>query len=147
MDGMIGDRIRAVRGARQLSLTDVASEADISVATLSRIERGKQTLDLSLFLTILRILEVNPAELLDDEARNAPQGSGVDPLVSRITSLAAAERTRLWRSLAERRQAARQTHASRNVEMQMEELLAQADYLREEIVSMQKRMKSSSRRG
>ena len=144
---MIGDRIRAICSARQMSLTDVASEADISVATLSRIERGKQTLDLGLFLIIMRILQADAADVLTDETNDPTAAtSAVDPLVARITSLAAGDRARLWRTLAERRSAGPQRHTSgRNVALQMEELLAQADYLRGEIVSMQKHMKRNGR--
>jgi len=68
---MIGERIREARNAREWSLTDVATKAHISVATLSRIERDKQTLDLGLFLTLMRILELDPGALLTEDDREA----------------------------------------------------------------------------
>ena len=45
---MVGHRLREARLARHLSLNAVASEADISVATLSRIERDQQRIDVEL---------------------------------------------------------------------------------------------------
>ena len=141
---MIGERIREARNAREWSLTDVATKAHISVATLSRIERDKQTLDLGLFLTLMRILELDPGELLTEDDRAAGDGEGIDPLVARITSLAASERTRLWRALSSRTAPANggdRRHATRNVAIQVEELLAQVEYLHNEVAAVQKRLK------
>src|SRR6266550_1806691 len=96
MENVVGNRLRQARTARQLSLNDVAGRAKISVATLSRIERDKQGIDLGLFLTLSRILKAPPHDLLtaDGDGRDS-----VDPLVHRIASLDAAERARLWREL------------------------------------------------
>ncbi len=139
---MIGERIREVRNARGLSLSDVAVKAEISVATLSRIERDKQTIDLGLFLTLMRILQLDPAELLHNE--EGDDADGIDPLVARITSLAAAERAQLWRALSDRSVPVRgrdRRHATRDVALQVEELLAQVEYLHNEIESVRKRLK------
>ena len=140
---MIGARIREVRTARQLSLTEVAQKARISVATLSRVERDKQTLELGLFLSLMRILEVDPAELLGAEERGEAAMEGLDPLAARITALAAAERARLWRTLASR--TIRHDHHRRNalqdIALQVEELLAQLDYLRTEVEVVRKRLR------
>lgn len=143
MNSMIGERIREARNAREWSLTDVATKAHISVATLSRIERDKQTLDLGLFLTLMRILELDPGELLTEDDREAVEGKGIDPLVARITSLAASERTRLWRALSTRnasRIGVDRQHATRNIALQVEELLAQVEYLHNEVAAVQKRL-------
>lgn len=140
---MIGERLREARSAQGMSLSDVAGKAEISVATLSRIERDKQTLDLGLFLNLMRILQLNPAELLRDEDHDGDSGN-VDPLVTRITSLGAGERTRLWRALSERAGPGRtkdRRRATRDVAMQVEELLAQVEYLHNEIEAVRKRLK------
>jgi transcriptional regulator with XRE-family HTH domain len=140
---MIGARIREVRTARQMSLTDVAERAHISVATLSRVERDKQTLELGLFLSLMRILEMDPAELLGAEERGDGPLEGLDPLVARITSLAAAERAHLWRTLASRT-ATHERHrrnATQDIALQVEELLAQLDYLRNEVEVVRKRLR------
>jgi transcriptional regulator with XRE-family HTH domain len=137
---VIGERLRAVRQSQHLSLNHVAEKAHISVATLSRIETNKQTLDLGVFLILAKILNTPPQEFLTDGS----EAEGTDPLVTRITSLDSRERTMLWRDLAAARRdggrTARRSQA-RNISNQVEELLAQVDFLREEIESVQQRVK------
>jgi transcriptional regulator with XRE-family HTH domain len=133
---MVGTRIRAARQSRNLSLTELAGRADISAATLSRIERDKQNLDLGLFLTLTRILKLTPHEVLGDDEE------GVDPLVRAISGMQTGDRAQLWRSLA----AERKTHRSRKndarqVVNEVDELLAQVDFIRGEIESVQKRLR------
>lgn len=69
---MVGERLRQARVARQMSLADVAGEAHVSAATLSRVERDKQAMDISLFLTLARVLNAATTDLLSGE-----DGSGV----------------------------------------------------------------------
>lgn len=135
---MVGNRLRVARQSRNLSLTELASRADISAATLSRIERDKQNVDLGLFLTLTRILKLTPHELLDDTDAE----EGVDPLVRAISGMQTGERAQLWRSLAEERRTHR-THktSGRAVANEVEELLAQVDFIRGEIESVQKRLR------
>ena len=128
---MVGAQIRQARTNRNLSLNEVASRAKISVATLSRIERDKQGLELGLFITLCRILKAAPQELLggDDEGE-------VDPLVIKIAAMSHSERLQLWRDLAavkknDRRSATRSQ--MRNLGEQFEELLAQLELVRAEI--------------
>lgn len=135
---MVGNRIRIARQSRNLSLTELAARAEISAATLSRIERDKQNLDLGMFLTLTGILKLTPHEVLDD----ADAEEGVDPVVRAITGMQTGERAKLWRSLA----AERRTHRTRrndvrNVANEVEELLAQVDFIRGEIESVQKRLR------
>jgi transcriptional regulator with XRE-family HTH domain len=137
---MIGERIREARLAQDRSLADVAAKAQISVATLSRIETDKQSLDLGLFLSIAQVLQVSAQQLLGDQG----SGSGGDPLARRIAALGARERLELWKDLAEERRTQRGKRRgaeSRQVGQQVEELLAQVDFLREELESIRKRMK------
>ena len=61
----IGSALRSARTARGMSLSDIAGDAGISVATLSRIETDKQNVDVPLLLTLARLLHVTPAVLLD----------------------------------------------------------------------------------
>ena len=129
MAEMIGERIRQTRQARRLSLNDVSERAKISVATLSRIERDKQGLELGLFLLLCRVLQTSPQELLGEDDRN----SNVDPLAVRIGSLNHAERLQLWQELAANRRGDRRraTHAQMHrLSDEVEELLAQMDLLR-----------------
>lgn len=141
MTPMVGEKLRETRLAQQLSLADVAGKAKISVATLSRIENAKQSLDVGLFLLLARVLNVTPHELLGD---NGADNEQVDPLVRRIAALGARERLDLWRDLAtEQRTSRSKKHGSdvRHVAQQVEELLAQVDFLREELESVRKRVK------
>jgi transcriptional regulator with XRE-family HTH domain len=140
METMIGLRIRAARLAQDRSLADVAGKAKISVATLSRIETDKQSLDLGLFLSIAQVLQVSARELLGEQG----EAEGGDPLARRIASLGAAERLELWKDLAEERRTQRGKRRGaevRQVGQQVEELLAQVDFLREELESVRKRVK------
>src|SRR5689334_15691537 len=105
MNEMIGDRIRQTRQARRLSLSDVAERADISVATLSRIERDKQGLELGLFLSLCKVLKTAPSEMLVDG-----QTDNVDPLAVRIAGLNHTDRLQLWRDLAANRRGERHHH-------------------------------------
>ena len=134
---MIGARIREARQARQLSLSTVALKAEISVATLSRIERDQQRIDVELLLTLMRILKLNAQEVLDE----IPPDNGVDPIVAKISGLAAPERTKLWRELAANRKGGRSTTPNRALAQQVEEFLAQIDFLRGEIEAVRKRLR------
>src|SRR5438552_16440751 len=82
IDILVGTRIRQARTIRNLSLNEVATRAQVSVATLSRIERDKQGLDLGLFLTLCRILHTSPQDLLGDDIPD-----NVEPLALNIASL------------------------------------------------------------
>lgn len=138
---MIGERLRETRLAQSRSLADVAAKAEISVATLSRIENDKQSVDLDLFLALARVLEVAPNDLLGAQGGDG-HGSG-DALARRIASLGAKERADLWRELAAERRSrrARARLDAQQVSHQIDELLAQMDFLREELESVRKRVK------
>lgn len=138
---MIGERIRELRHAQGRSLADIAGKANVSVATLSRIENDKQSVDLGLFLILVKVLQVSAHEILDDEN---PSEDKVDPLARRIAMLETKKRTELWRDVAAERRAQGQRNRgaqAREVGQQVEELLAQVDFLRGELESVRKRMK------
>src|SRR3954464_5681849 len=90
---MVGNRIREARQSRNLSLTELAGRAEISAATLSRIERAKQNLDFGLFLRLTRTLKLPPHEVLGP----VTDEEGVDPLVRAISGMQTGERAQLWR--------------------------------------------------
>jgi transcriptional regulator with XRE-family HTH domain len=140
MNAMIGERLRAARLAQDRSLADVAGKAQISVATLSRIENDKQSVDLGLFLSIADVLQVSAQQLIAEQG----QGTNGDPLARRIAALGSRERLELWQDLAEERRTQRGKRRGaemRQVGQQVDELLAQIDFLREELESIRKRMK------
>ena len=141
---MVGERLRTVRLAKNLSLASVAAEAEISVATLSRIERDKQAIEVNLLVRLASILNTNAHDLLGD---NTTAGT-TDPLVAKIAAMRAADRARLWRGLAEQ---SVEVHAVRKgsvaaISDQIEELLAQIDFLRSEIESVRLRVGRKQKR-
>ncbi len=134
---VVGDRLRDVRQSQRLSLTAVAAKAKISAATLSRIETNKQALDLGLFLILARILKISPRDLLGDD------GATNDPLVGQIVALDPVERTKFWRELADLRRSQRTNRRGefRALAQEVEELLAQIDFMRGEIESVRIRLR------
>ena len=142
MEPMIGTRLRELRQSQGRSLADVAGKAKVSVATLSRVENDKQSLDLGLFLVLAKILQVTPNELLSANG-NGSDDENVDPLARRIATLETKKRTELWREVAAERRAhhARNRNARADAGQQVEEMLAQLDFLREELETVRKRVK------
>ncbi|HWS70539.1 MAG TPA: helix-turn-helix transcriptional regulator, partial [Thermoanaerobaculia bacterium] len=136
------DRIREVRNARQLSLTDVAVKAGVSVATLSRIENNKQGLDLDLFMLLARILKTDPNDILDDAQRGA-----AEPIAQKINALRSTERVRFWKELsaASRDRREGKSHNS-DLAGHVDELLAQIDYIRDELLSIRKSVRRPAKR-
>ena len=143
---MIGEKIREARVAQKLSLSDVARKAKISVATLSRIETNKQNLDVPLFLQLSRILKATPEALLNGESE------AVGPaMAEQIASMPASQRVRFWHELSDVSRAARASAAPRrrsqfDVSVQIEELLAQIEFIRGEVETVRKNLKSSRKR-
>lgn len=142
MEPMIGEKIRELRQAQGRSLADVAGKAKISVATLSRIENDKQSVDLGLFLVLTKVLQVAPHELLTPDGDRDGE-NGVDPLARRIAMLETKKRAELWREVAAERRAqrARTRGARMDAAQQVDEMLAQIDFLREELDTVRKRIR------
>jgi transcriptional regulator with XRE-family HTH domain len=141
MSTMIGENIRQARLAQQRSLADVAKKAKISIATLSRIENEKQTLELGLFLTLAKVLDRAPNDLLGEDG-NGSDG-GLD-LVKKIAAIESSERTQLWRDLATERRNTRvrgRRIQVKQLSQQVDELLAQIDFMREELDNVRRRLR------
>ncbi len=139
IDAVIGTRIRQARAARNFSLNDVATRAQISVATLSRIERDKQGLELGLFLTLCRILKTTPQELIGVDG-----SENIDPLAVRIAALEHDQRVQLWRELAASRRGQKRyamRSQMRRLGDEIEELLAQLEFVRAEMEAVQSHVK------
>lgn len=136
---MIGEKIRGVRQSQGRSLAEVAGKAQISVATLSRIETDKQSIDVDLLLVLAGVLGIDASDLLGQS------GNGDDGLAQRIAGLDAKKRAELWRQMAEERRTMRSqqrgTASPRNMSEQVEELVAQLDFVREELDAVRARVK------
>ena len=135
---MVGARLREVRHSQNLSLTTVATKAKISAATLSRIETSKQAIDVGLFLFLAKILKVSPRDLIGEDS-----DTGDDPLIGRLAALDSGQRTKFWRELtvARRSQRSGRRGDARQLTSEVEELLAQIDFMREEMESVRIRLK------
>jgi transcriptional regulator with XRE-family HTH domain len=138
---MVGSKLRQARQDHDLSLQAVAKQANISAATLSRIENGKQGLEFGLFVRLAKILERNPGDLVDEDA--LPEGDQVDTLVTRLATLPPADRKVLWTRFAEaRRERGDGVQKRRNqIDDEVEELLAQLEVFRVAILDMKKRLR------
>lgn len=128
----VGAALRLARQARRLSLSDVAGKAGMSVATLSRIETGKQNVDVSLLVNLAHILHVSPAALLEGG------GDGRQPatvLAEELALLSPAERARV---LASALKQSRQDGSKEALHARVENLLTTLDLIREELHHVRK---------
>ncbi|HKO57649.1 MAG TPA: helix-turn-helix transcriptional regulator [Thermoanaerobaculia bacterium] len=119
---MIGEKIRAARNSRKLSLAQVARKAKLSTASLSRIETNKQDVNTELLLLLCRLLDVGVVEIIGQE--EPAQVS----LAASVASLSTARRARFWRDLAVLD--ARGDGRAHHLEQELAELLALCDLLR-----------------
>jgi transcriptional regulator with XRE-family HTH domain len=62
----VGATLRQIRRDHHFSLRHVAEQAGISVATLSRVETNKQSVDVALLLALADILHVSINQILGD---------------------------------------------------------------------------------
>ena len=61
---VIGRRIRSTRLERNLKQEELADKIDVSVAFMSRVERGKSQVNLKRLTQIAEVLNVSPGYLL-----------------------------------------------------------------------------------
>lgn len=72
LDG-VGPRLRALRAARSMTLTEVAEATGISLSTLSRLESGGRKPTLELLLPLARCFQVALDELVDAPPTGDPR--------------------------------------------------------------------------
>jgi len=89
---VVGRRLRDLRTRRDLTLSDVAAETEISVSTLSRLESGSRRATLELLVPLARTYRVTLDELVDAPATGDPRvhakpietwGATIIPLTTR----------------------------------------------------------------
>ncbi|HEX6096969.1 MAG TPA: helix-turn-helix transcriptional regulator [Thermoanaerobaculia bacterium] len=120
----VGETLRRLRAERAFSLATVAERAGISVATLSRVETNKQSLEVGLLVTLAGILGVSAAEILGGEQEN------VDSLSRRLAALPAAERAQVLLKSARPRSGSELGSA-------LDGLVSTVEVLRDELLSVQ----------
>lgn len=129
----IGDRLREARRARQMPLHAVARQLGVSVATLSRIETNKQSIDLPLFVEIAHALGVDPASLI----QNGWAARSGEDLARELASMQPAERAKIFAA------ATRGAHRGKrkvDLQQQLDGLLSALDVLRTELVDIRRRV-------
>jgi transcriptional regulator with XRE-family HTH domain len=128
----VGGALRTARQSRHLSLSDVAVKAGMSVATLSRIETGKQNVDVTLLVALAHILRVAPATLLGINGNGHPSFT----LAEELAALSPAERAHV---LASSFKQSRHGEKSREaLHARVESLLMTLDLIREELLLVKK---------
>lgn len=68
---IIGQRIKEYRKAKNLTQEDLAEKLDVSIAFLSRIERGTAHVNLKRLSQICEILETTEGEILNGVSKNS----------------------------------------------------------------------------
>jgi transcriptional regulator with XRE-family HTH domain len=73
----MGERLRAVRRARGLSLRDLAKRLDVSPSLISQVETGRASPSVSTLYAIAQVLSVSVDDLLFDEVDRPQRSSPV----------------------------------------------------------------------
>lgn len=129
----VGNNLRRLRTERDLSLAGVAGQAGISVATLSRVETNKQSLEVGLLLRLAGILGASASEILSGE----PEDTG--SLSRRVAALPAAERAQVLLDSAGPRRV-------RELGSTLDGLVSTVEILRDELLSVQRALGRRSRK-
>jgi transcriptional regulator with XRE-family HTH domain len=69
----IGARLRAARGARRMTLTELSQKTGISLSTLSRLESGQRKATVKLLVPIARSLGTSLDDLVGSEDKADPR--------------------------------------------------------------------------
>ncbi|HEX6340290.1 helix-turn-helix transcriptional regulator [Umezawaea sp.] len=83
MDSLVRKRIRALRVAQGWSLEELATRANLSQSTLSRIENGQRRLALDQLVTLARALDTS----LDQLVETATEDVVTSPVIDRAHGL------------------------------------------------------------
>lgn len=62
---VIGQRIKKARKARNMTQEDLSEKLDVSIAFLSRVERGSSQINLKRLTQICELLDVSEGEILN----------------------------------------------------------------------------------
>lgn len=78
VEGLVRQRLRALRLAQGLSLAELAARAHLSQSTLSRIENGQRRLALDQLVTLARALDTGLDELVEEQEERVVSNADVD---------------------------------------------------------------------
>ena len=88
----IGDRLREIRKSRGFSQQDVAEQMGLPQSNLSRIENGKQRLNLSVLARILSIYQMTLDDFFSGQDADRPVGQQEARILTLYRSLSPAEK-------------------------------------------------------
>jgi transcriptional regulator with XRE-family HTH domain len=83
----VGDKLRALRRRRGVTLAELAAETDISVSTLSRLESGKRRPTLELLVPLVRAHHVPLDELIGGPPVGDPRVHAAPIRIGRFTAI------------------------------------------------------------
>ena len=75
---MLGERVRAMRLARGMSLTELSFEAELSEQRIRSIEAGRTAVPLAVLVALSDVFEVGVADLFGDGNAPAPESGAID---------------------------------------------------------------------
>ncbi|MBT2468134.1 helix-turn-helix domain-containing protein [Streptomyces sp. ISL-66] len=84
MDSLVRKRIRALRLAQGWSLEELASRAQVSQSTLSRIENGQRRLALDQLVTLARALDTSLDQLVETATEDVITSPTIDAARGRM---------------------------------------------------------------
>ena len=131
----VGPTLRRLRTERSAALSAVAEQAGISIATLSRIETNKQSIEVGLLLTLARILGVSAADIL----ASGDEHDDVEVLSRRLAALSPDARTKVFRKSLPRRK-------PKDLQPAIDDLVLTVEMMREELLSVQRAVRRRGRR-
>ncbi|MEU0148155.1 XRE family transcriptional regulator [Streptomyces sp. NPDC006288] len=84
LDGLVRKRIRALRLAQGWSLEELATRADVSQSTLSRIENGQRRLALDQLVVLARALDTSLDQLVETASDDVVTSPVIDGAHGRL---------------------------------------------------------------
>ncbi|HYC60101.1 MAG TPA: helix-turn-helix transcriptional regulator [Thermoanaerobaculia bacterium] len=123
-----------MRTEQDIGLAAVAEQAGISIATLSRVETNKQSIEVGLLLTLARILGVSPADIL----REPDESGDLQSLSRRVAALPPTQRTKVFMDSSRRQK-------GKDLQPVLDDLVSTVDLLREELLSVQRAVRRRKR--
>ncbi|MBN6040522.1 helix-turn-helix transcriptional regulator [Amycolatopsis sp. 195334CR] len=78
LDGLVRQRIRALRVAQGWSLDELAARAGLSPSSLSRIETGRRRLALDQLVTLARALDTSLDQLVETDTEDVVSSPAID---------------------------------------------------------------------
>ena len=129
----VGAGLRSARLSRRLSLNDVASQAGISTATLSRIETEKQNVGVALLVALSGILGIAPATLLDGDGDG--RNGTANALIDELAMLTPGERAQV---VAESMKQARRKSRREGLHARIDVLVAALELIHEELIELRR---------